>query len=137
MTTTVNVTRVARLRKLRTGEADVNLDGNVYQARVRKQHKRIHQRTDWATVGEDQKGDGKETTALTHLLKEGGALVDEDSGKCIMRLDPLMLRQFGEQDQIDTFREGVEVKDGGEGEEGEGGEGWACCARGRARRNSR
>ena len=80
LTTTVNVTRVARLRKLRTGEADVNLDGNVYQARVRTQHKRIHQRTDWATVGEDQKGDGKETTALTHLLKEGGALVDEDGG---------------------------------------------------------
>ena len=41
---TVNVARTARLRKLRTDEAETDLDGARYVARLRKQHRRMHQR---------------------------------------------------------------------------------------------
>lgn len=80
--TTVNVQKIARLRKLRTDENELNLTGDKYQQRVRKQHKKLHQRTEWATVDDDakNKNKSKNQTALSHLLKEGGALVDEDGG---------------------------------------------------------
>ena len=77
---TVNIARVARLRKLRTDEAETDLDGAQYVARIRKQHRRLHQRTGWADVDPDAAKRSKDPSALSHLLREGGAMVEEDGG---------------------------------------------------------
>ena len=77
---TVNVARTARLRKLRTDEAETDLDGARYVARLRKQHRRMHQRTGWADVDPNAAKKSKDPSALSHLLREGGAMVEEDGG---------------------------------------------------------
>ena len=79
---TVNVARLARLRKLRTDEAETDLDGARYVARIRKQHRRLHQRTGWADIDEKARSNGSKdaSSALSHLLREGGAMVEEDGG---------------------------------------------------------
>jgi U3 small nucleolar RNA-associated protein 18 len=81
---TVNVARLARLRKLRTDEAETDLDGARYVARIRKQHRRLHQRTGWADIETSNAAKGakgsKDPSALSHLLREGGAMVEEDGG---------------------------------------------------------
>ena len=87
--TTVNVAKLARLRKLRSNETEAELAGGRYVQRIRTQHQCLNQRTSWADLPkqteEDSGGAGTESAdqdprALTRLLREGGALVDEDDG---------------------------------------------------------
>jgi U3 small nucleolar RNA-associated protein 18 len=86
--TIVNVAKVARLRKLRSAETEAELAGGRYVQRIRTQHQRINQRTAWADFSQAEEDIGSTGTesaeqdpnALTRLLREGGALVDEDDG---------------------------------------------------------
>lgn len=87
--TTVNIAKLARLRKLRSAETEAELAGGRYVQRLRTQHQRINQRTAWAEVSlqadEDAGGAGSKSAeqdprALTRLMREGGALIDEGDG---------------------------------------------------------
>jgi U3 small nucleolar RNA-associated protein 18 len=82
---TVNIARLARLRKLRVDESETDVDGARYVARIRKQHRRLNPRTGWADVQKDASNSKhKNQGALSGLLREGGALVDEDGGLASM-----------------------------------------------------
>lgn len=85
---TVNVAKVARLRKLRSTESEAELEGERYVQRIRTQHQRMNQRTSWAALSKEEVDDveagaeneSRDSRGLTRLFREGGALVDEDDG---------------------------------------------------------
>lgn len=85
----MNVAKLARLRKLRSAVTEAELEGSHYVQRIRTQHQRLNQRTSWAELSQAEQTGGpgtesgereRDPRALTRLLREGGALVDEDDG---------------------------------------------------------
>ncbi|KAK7328074.1 hypothetical protein VNO77_22170 [Canavalia gladiata] len=63
--TTVNITKVNRLRKLRKGEDENLISGSEYVSRLRAQHIKLNPGTEWAKLGSREEIDGSSDDDLT------------------------------------------------------------------------
>ena len=52
-TTNINVAKSAKFRKLRTDESDAKLTGTMFVQRIRTEHTRLHQGTNWAVFSSE------------------------------------------------------------------------------------
>ena len=90
-TTNINVAKSAKFRKLRTDESDAKLTGTMFVQRIRTEHTRLHQGTNWAVFSSEalpavgnkehtQAGERRSPGELSHLFRDAGAFVSEDDG---------------------------------------------------------
>ncbi|PSC69396.1 U3 small nucleolar RNA-associated 18-like protein [Micractinium conductrix] len=66
----IDVAQHSQLRKLRRDEAETELTGHQYEARLRQQHNKLHPRTAWASL--------KKAERRRRRVAEGGASDSED-----------------------------------------------------------